>query len=223
MTIKGSLFSKWRLILGPLSPLFPKLRTYQKMFSEVPLNAVPLHLRMYTGEHIPVVGEMITQVQYGSQAKELGLIVVQGEGPSLFGRNWLQLDWKTIGLATLETSQTRVDVLLKSTKTSLGTMKHFQATLKVRLGMTPVFHRPRSILFAVKDDVDKELEHLLQAGIVEKVTHSDWAAPIVVVPKGDDQIRLCGDYKVTINKSLEVDQHPLPRGQTNYLQLYLEE
>ena len=63
----------------------------------------------------------------------------------------------------------------------------------------------------VKDAVDKELEHLQQAGIVEKVTHSDWSAPIVVVPKGDGQIRLCGDYKVTVNKSLEVDQHPLLR------------
>ena len=71
------------------------------MFSEVPLNTVPLRLRTYTGEHIPVVGEMITQVQHGSQAKELGLIVVQGEGPSLFGRNWLehfQLDWKNIAI-----------------------------------------------------------------------------------------------------------------------------
>ena len=90
-------------------------------------------------------------------------------------------------------------------------MKHSQATLRVRPGTTPVFHRPRPIPFAVKDAVDKELERLHQAGIVEKVTHSDWAAPIVVVPKGDGQIRLCGDYKVTVNKSLKVDQHPLPR------------
>ena len=140
----------------------------------MPLNAVPLRLKTYTGEHIAVVGEMITQVQYGSQAKELGLIVVQGEGPSLFRRNWLenfQLDWKTIGLAALETSsQARVDVLLKKYKEvfaeGLGTMRHFQAKLKVCSGMISVFHRPRPILFAVKDAVDREVDWLQQAGIV---------------------------------------------------------
>ena len=40
--------------------------------------------------------------------------------------------------------------------------------------------------------------------------HSDWAAPIVPVPKKDGHIRICGDYKVSVNQSLVVDQHPLP-------------
>ena len=108
-----------------------------------------------------------------------------------------------------------MDVLLKKYKEvfaeSLGTMRHFQAKLKVRLGTTPVFHRSQSILLAVKGIIDRESDQLQQAGIMEKVTHSDWCVPIVIVPKGDSQIRLCGDYKVTVNKSLEVDQYPLPR------------
>ena len=61
--------------------------------------------------------------------------------------------------------------------------------------MIPVFHRPQPIPFAVKDAVDRELDQLQQAGIVEKVTHSDWAAPIVIVPNGDGQIRLWGITK----------------------------
>ena len=77
-----------------------------------------------------------------------------------------------------------MDVLLKKYKEvfaeGLGTMRHFQAKLKVCPGMTPVFYRPRPIPFAVKDAVDRELDQLQQTGIVEKVTHSDWAVPIYV-------------------------------------------
>lgn len=64
-------------------------------------------------------------------------------------------------------------------------MKHFQAKLQVRPGTTPVFHRPRPVPFAVKDAIEREMKRLEEAGIVEKVLHSEWAAPVVVIPKGD--------------------------------------
>ena len=192
--------------------------TYQKLFSEIPIKPASLRLRTYTGEPIDVEGEMTAQVKYVSQIKDLGLIVVSGDGPSLFGRNWLYhflLDWKRIGLATLETCQARVNVLLKRYKDvfieSLGTMKHFQAKLRVRPGTTLVFHRSCPVPFAVKDAIDRELRCLEKAEIMEKVLHSEWAAPVVVVLKGDGKIRLCGDFKATVNKSLEVNQHLLPK------------
>ena len=57
----------------------------------------------------------------------------------------------------------------------------------------------------------KELDRLESAGIIEKVPYADWAAPIVLVPKSDESLRLCGDYKLTVNRSLEVEQYPLPK------------
>ena len=54
---------------------------------------------------------------------------------------------------------------------------------------------------------------MLKLGVIEKVNYSDWAAPIVPVPKPDGSIRICGDYKVTINPSLLVDHFPVPKAE----------
>ena len=52
-----------------------------------------------------------------------------------------------------------------------------------------------------------------EAKVIEKIPFSEWAAPIVPVPKADGKLRVCGDYKVTVNPVLDVDSHPLPKPQ----------
>ena len=58
--------------------------------------------------------------------------------------------------------------------------------------------------------MDKELDHLVKEGVIQPVTHSDWAAPMVPVVKHDGSVRLCGDYKITVNKITKFDSYPLP-------------
>ena len=57
----------------------------------------------------------------------------------------------------------------------------------------------------------QELERLEKAGAIEPVHFSDWAAPIVPVMKRDGSIRVCGDYKVTVNQAARLDTYLLPR------------
>ena len=61
----------------------------------------------------------------------------------------------------------------------------------------------------LKDKVAQEIDRLQELGVITPVTHSEWAAPIVPILKGEGSIRLCGDYKVTVNPVLNVDTYPL--------------
>ena len=89
-------------------------------------------------------------------------------------------------------------------------MRPFKATLHLESYAAPRFHKPRSVPFALKEAVGRELDEMEAARVLERVTHTRWAAPIVPVPKKNGQIRICGDFKVTINPVLQVDQYPLP-------------
>ena len=59
--------------------------------------------------------------------------------------------------------------------------------------------------------MDQELERLEKAGVIKPVQFSDWAAPIVPVLKRDGSVRVCGDYKVTVNQAAKPDSYPLHR------------
>ena len=101
--------------------------------------------------------------------------------------DWLQkirLDWHSLVVAYLdEKLQTAVvQEYSEVFKEELGLMTEFKAKLAVKPGAKPVFVRPRSVPFALCEPLEKELDQLEEAGVIEKVTHSDWAAPIVAIP-----------------------------------------
>ena len=85
------------------------------------------------------------------------------------------------------------------------------AKLHVDPQARPKFYRPRSVLYVMREKVDVELDCLHQQGIIEPVQFSDWAAPIVPFLKQDGNIRICGDYKLTVNAVAKLDTYPLPR------------
>ena len=59
--------------------------------------------------------------------------------------------------------------------------------------------------FTVGEAIQKQVEDRE----LESVDQSDWAAPIVV-DKKDGGIRICADFKTTINPHLQTKTFPLP-------------
>ena len=62
----------------------------------------------------------------------------------------------------------------------------------------------------MRPKIETELQCQVELGILEKVDISGWAAPIMPVMKPRVENCLCGDYKVSINPYLDINQYPLP-------------
>jgi len=73
----------------------------------------------------------------------------------------------------------------------------------------PVHSKPYPLPHAMQETVDKELENMLQMGIIEPST-SPYASPIVVVRKPDGSNRVCVDYR-KLNKITVFDPEPMPQ------------
>ena len=78
--------------------------------------------------------------------------------------------------------------------------------LKVDANAQPKFYKARSVPLALKSKV--ELADLQFKGIISLVKHSTWAAPIVPVLKKNGKVRICGDYKLTINQAAPTETYP---------------
>ena len=74
----------------------------------------------------------------------------------------------------------------------------------------PIYYKARPLPYAMRTKVDNELKRLEENGIIEPVKFSDWAAPVVPVLKPNGDIRLCGDYKVTVNRVSKLEHYPIP-------------
>ena len=206
---------------------------YRKSLSASPLTASKLKLRTYTGEPVHPRGTFVARVEYYHQSAELPLHVVDTQGPALCGRDLLAhiaLDWQRlfqvemadVPSATVSPGQqhpgsagTRLEQLKEKFSDvfsdDFGKLKDAKARLQLKDDASPRFLKARPLPYAMRPKVEAELDRLEGLGIVSKVQWSEWATPIVPVMKPNGSVRLCGDFKATLNPHLKVDQHPLPR------------
>ena len=93
----------------------------------------------------------------------------------------------------------------------LGRLQGVEGKLSVTEMTSPKFYRPRQVPYALREKIEEELFDLTKAGIIEAILYSEWAAPIVPVVKSNGKVRICGDYRLTVNQVLRCDTYPIPR------------
>ena len=54
--------------------------------------------------------------------------------------------------------------------------------------ITPKCFKSHSVSYFLKEVIEENLKWLQKLGVIEKVNHSDWATPIISVPKDDQSV-----------------------------------
>ncbi|XP_055911480.1 uncharacterized protein K02A2.6-like [Eupeodes corollae] len=177
-------------------------------------------LQAYGGTPLRLKGELAVQVTYENSTHNMNLLVVDGSGANILGLDWfkafslkvqhsiLQIKSNDFLLNSIETLCKKYGRLFSS---GLGKCTSFQAHLELKEGAVPKFVRHRQIPYALLDGTKKELDRLVAEGILSWVQPTQWAAPVVIVEKANGGIRICGDFKTTVNPQIACNRHPLPR------------
>eukprot|EP00794_Sanderia_malayensis_P014513 gene14513-16019_t len=181
------------------------------------LRPASLELKSYSHGNVPLLREFDASIKINEQRTELCARVVKGKARNLLGRDLLcqvRLDWQSIFVVFIPKEKklkTVLDDFQEVFMEETGLCKGIKAKIAMKNDATTTFRKARPLPYAKKKNIEDEVDRLEQKGIITLVQYSDWAAPVVPFLKRDGSVRLCGDFSVSINPKMEVNQYPLPK------------
>ena len=100
-------------------------------------------------------------------------------------------------------------------KEELGKVTGMEVKIHIDPDAQPQFFHLRPVPLALRLKVERELERFVQDKVIEPVQFSKWAVPIIPVVKPNGSLRICGDYKVTVNKYAKTEEISFPASKTS--------
>ena len=94
-----------------------------------------------------------------------------------------------------------------------GKLKKFtdeQIHLEVDPTVTPHRSRAYAVPHSHKDTFKKELDRLVEIGVLEKCGRADWVSGTFIIPKKDGRVRWVSDFRA-LNKALKRKYYPIPK------------
>ena len=82
------IYRDMKFLLSPIPTIVPE-KIYREHLSHLPVRQAR-DLRSYSGDKLNLLGEVMVRVAYKGQECKLPLVIIKGEKPALFERNWLE-------------------------------------------------------------------------------------------------------------------------------------
>lgn len=108
-----------------------------------------------------------------------------------------------------QSSQNAIAIKVEQPK-PLGKIKGITIDLPIDETVKPVTQPYRRVPVSLEEAVSTKIDDLLALGVIEPVKGAPtWISPMVVVPQGNDQVRICIDMR-RANRAIKRENHPLP-------------
>ena len=105
----------------------------------------------------------------------------------------------------------------KSCFEGLGKLKDFQLDIPIDQNVKPVAQPMRRVPFSMRDKLEQKLNELVDLDVIERAEGpTPWISPVVVVPKPNDDIRLCVDMRQA-NGAIVRERHPCPQSMKSFM------
>ena len=159
-----------------------------------------------------------TLVHKDSTVKEV-MYVVKGLRKALIGRPAITALQLVSRVNTVDSTKHKIKVKFPKLFKGLGTIEG-EYSIVLKQDATPyALATPRRIPLPLKSQVEQELCRMEQLGVIRKVDMpTEWCAGMVVVPKGNNKVRICVDL-TKLNKSVCRERHILPSVEQTLAQL----
>ena len=214
--------------------------TYKKLHPTSPCNSkgVPMNLTpsntvitAYGGHSISHFGTCVLSLSHEDHCKPYVFHVVDTVGPTILGLptctdlNLITLNYSITTQVEPESLSTRPsssregesstaakDILVKQYGDCFKGIGCFQGDFHITLdpSVPPVVHPPRRVPEALREPLKKELDSLVEQGIIAKVEQpTDWVNSLVCVTKSNGTLRICLDPK-DLNHAIKRPHHFTP-------------
>ena len=177
--------------------------------------------RTVTEDKIKFEGEIIIPVSLNVMTKKLKVFVLKNT-ENLFGSNWFQkfnlwdqpINRFCQKVECITAEEEKIKTELKGSfpevfSVGLGKCTKFKAKFELKENTCPIFRKKLNVPFAATEEINKELDRLVNMGILSKVEFSKWAAPTVYIRKKSKEIRVYADFSTGLNASLKNYHYPL--------------
>ena len=213
------------------------IETYKTLSPTVPCdaNGIPMNLKpsstvitAYGGYSIRHYGTCVLNLSHENYSKPSVFHVVDTKGPTILGLpTCTDLDLITLNYSITTQVKEEESSCIKPCATGNTAAKDslvkqygdcfegigcFQGDFHITLDplVPPVVHPPRRVPEALKGSLKKELDSLVEQGIITRVEQpTDWVNSLVCVTKSNGDLRICLDPK-DLNRAIKRPHHFTP-------------